>query len=202
MSKVSKKKAKETQPARATKKVAKKAAKKVTKKVTKKAQPAARKSPPPRATSKVAAKPAVAAVAAPPTALPTALRMRPVIGHDNRAWWDRINEGQLPIQRCKQCGTLRHPPRPMCWKCQSLEWELVAASGKGTVYSYVVVYRPEIPGYTYPLVVAVVELAEGTRIVSNLVGIDPKDVKIGMPVKVSIEAVDDELKLPLFRPAR
>ena len=202
MSKVSKKKARKTQPARATKKVAKKAAKKV----TKKAQPAARKSPPPRATSKVAekaaAKPAVAAVAAPPTALPTALRMRPVIGHDNRAWWDRINEGQLPIQRCKKCGTLRHPPRPMCWKCQSLEWELVAASGKGTVYSYVVVHRPEIPGYTYPLVVAVVELEEGTRIVSNLVGIDPKNVEIGMPVKVSIEAVDDELKLPLFRPAR
>jgi uncharacterized OB-fold protein len=202
MSKVSKKKARKTQPARATKKVAKKAAKKAAKKVTRKAQPAARKSPPPRATSKVAekaaAKPAVAAVAAPPKAL----RMRPVIGHDNRAWWDRINEGQLPIQRCKKCGTLRHPPRPMCWKCQSLEWELVAASGKGTVYSYVVVHRPEIPGYTYPLVVAVVELEEGTRIVSNLVGIDPQNVEIGMPVKVSIEAVDDALKLPLFRPAR
>jgi uncharacterized OB-fold protein len=193
MSKVSKKKTRKTQPVRATKKVAKKAAKK--------ARPATRKSPPPGATSKVAekaaAKPAVAAVATPPTAL----RMRPVIGHDNRAWWDRINEGQLTIQRCKQCGTLRHPPRPMCWKCQSLEWELVAASGKGTVYSYVVVHRPEIPGYTYPLVVAVVELEEGTRIVSNLVGIDPQNVKIGMPVKVSIEAVDDELKLPLFRPA-
>jgi uncharacterized OB-fold protein len=190
MSKVSKKKTRKTQPVRATKKVAKKAAKK--------ARPATRKSPPPGATSKVAekaaAKPAVAAVATP-------LRMRPVIGHDNRAWWDRINEGQLTIQRCKQCGTLRHPPRPMCWKCQSLEWELVAASGKGSVYSYVVVHRPEIPGYTYPLVVAVVELEEGTRIVSNLVGIDPQNVKIGMPVKVSIEAVDDELKLPLFRPA-
>jgi uncharacterized OB-fold protein len=133
---------------------------------------------------------------------PAAQRMRPVIGHDNRAWWDRINAGELPIQRCKQCGTLRHPPRPMCWKCQSLEWEHVAASGKGIVYSYVVVHRPEIPGYQYPLVVAVVELEEGTRIVSNLVGIDPKDVTIGMPVKVSIENVDPELKLPLFRPAR
>jgi uncharacterized OB-fold protein len=131
---------------------------------------------------------------------PAAQRMRPVIGHDNRAWWDRINEGQLPIQRCKKCGTLRHPPRPMCWKCQSLEWENVAASGKGTVYSYVVVHRPEIPGYQYPLVVALIELEEGTRIVSNLVGIDPKDVEIGMPVKVSIEAVDETLKLPLFRP--
>jgi uncharacterized OB-fold protein len=130
-----------------------------------------------------------------------AQRMRPVIGHDNEWWWDRINEGELPIQRCKQCGTLHHPPRPMCWKCQSLEWDHVAASGKGIVYSYVVVHRPPFPGYEYPLVVAVIELEEGTRIVSNLVGIDPKDVEIGMPVKVSIENVDEELKLPLFRPA-
>ncbi len=131
---------------------------------------------------------------------PAPRRMRPVIGHDNRPWWDKINEGQLPIQRCTECGTLRHPPRPMCWKCQSLESELISASGKGTVYSYVVVHRPVIPGYEYPLPVAVVELEEGTRIVSNIVGCDAKDVKIGMPVQVSIEAVDDELKLPLFRP--
>jgi uncharacterized OB-fold protein len=130
-----------------------------------------------------------------------AQRMRPVIGHDNKWWWDRINEGELPIQRCKGCGTLRHPPRPMCWRCQSLDWDHVAASGKGTVYSYVVVHRPPFPGYEYPLAVAVVELEEGTRIVSNLAGIDPQEVKIGMPVKVSIENVDEELKLPLFRPA-
>jgi uncharacterized OB-fold protein len=89
----------------------------------------------------------------------------------------------------------------MCWKCQSLECEHIAASGKGTVYSFVVVHRPEIPGYTYPLIVALVELEEGTRVVSNLVGIDPEDVKIGIPVKVSIENVDETMKLPLFRPA-
>jgi uncharacterized OB-fold protein len=130
-----------------------------------------------------------------------ALRMRPVLGHDNKWWWDRIDEGELPIQRCKGCGTLRHPPRPMCWKCQSLEWDHVAASGKGTVYSYVVVHRPPFPGYEYPLVVVVVDLEEGTRLVSNLVGVDPEDVKISMPVKLSIENVDEELKLPLFRPA-
>jgi uncharacterized OB-fold protein len=134
-------------------------------------------------------------------AQPVALRMRPVLGHDNKWWWDRINEGELPIQRCKQCGTLHHPPRPMCWKCQSLEWDYVVSSGKGTVYSYVVMHRPQFPGYEYPLVAAVIELEEGTRIVSNLVGIEPQDVEIGMPVKVSIENVDEELKLPLFRPA-
>ena len=132
---------------------------------------------------------------------PPALRMRPVLRHDNKWWWDRINEGELPIQRCKQCGTLHHPPRPMCWKCQSLEWDYVISSGKGTVYSYVVMHRPQFPGYEYPLVAAVIDLEEGTRIASNVVGIEPADVKIGMAVKVSIENVDDELKLPLFRPA-
>ena len=132
---------------------------------------------------------------------PPAQRMRPVLGHDNKWWWDRINEGELPIQRCKQCGTLHHPPRPMCWKCQSLESDYVVSSGKGTVYSYVVMHRPQFPGYEYPLVAAVIDLEEGTRIVSNLAGIEPADVKIGMAVKMSIENVDDELKLPLFRPA-
>ncbi len=130
-----------------------------------------------------------------------AQRMRPVIGHDNKPWWDRIDEGELPIQRCCECGTLRHPPRPMCWKCQSLESEHIDASGKGTVYSYVVVHKPEVPGYEYPLAVGLIELEEGTRIVSNIVGIDPKDIEIGMAVEVSIEAVDDEMNLPLFRPA-
>ena len=132
---------------------------------------------------------------------PPALRMRPLLGHDNKWWWDRINEGELPIQRCKQCGTLHHPPRPMCWKCQSLEWDYIVSSGKGTVYSYVVMHRPQFPGYDYPLVAAVIDLEEGTRIVSNLAGIEPDKVEIGMAVKLSIENVDDELKLPLFRPA-
>ncbi len=133
--------------------------------------------------------------------MPKALRMRPVIGHDNRPWWDRIDEGELPIQRCCSCGTLRHPPRPMCWKCQSLESEYINASGKGIVYSYVVVHKPAVPGYEYPLAVGLIELEEGTRIVSNIVGINPEDIEIGMPVEVSIDAVDDEMNLPLFRPA-
>ncbi|RMD83941.1 MAG: Zn-ribbon domain-containing OB-fold protein [Candidatus Dadabacteria bacterium] len=128
-------------------------------------------------------------------------RLRPVLGKDNGWWWERINAGELTIQRCKQCGTLRHPPRPMCWKCHSLEWDYIVSSGKGKIYSYVVIHRPQFPGYEYPLVVAVIDLEEGTRIVSNVVGVDPKEVRSGMPVVVSIEQVDDELKLPLFRPA-
>ncbi len=145
-------------------------------------------------------KPAAAATDA-GGAPPKPKRMRPVLGHDNKWWWDQINEGKLVIQRCKQCGTLRHPTRPMCWKCQSLDWDFIVASGKGFVYSYVVMHHPPFPGFEYPLIVGVIELEEGTRLVTNIVGIDPKEVKINMPVKLSIENVDEELKLPLFRPA-
>jgi len=148
-----------------------------------------------KADKKPAAAPAEGAAPAAPK------RMRPVLGHDNKWWWDRINEGELVIQRCKQCGTLRHPTRPMCWKCQSLEWDYIVASGKGFVYSYVVMHHPPFPGFEYPLTVGVIELEEGTRLVTNIVGIEHKDVKIGMPVKLSIEYVDDEMQLPLFRPA-
>jgi uncharacterized OB-fold protein/acyl dehydratase len=128
-------------------------------------------------------------------------RPRPPLGHDNAWWWEAIGKGVLPIQRCKDCGTLRHPPRPMCGKCQSTEWDSIEASGKGTVYSYVVLHHPQFPGFDYPLVAAVIDLAEGTRLVSNVVGVDPVAVRVGMPVQLSIEAVDENLKLPLFRPA-
>jgi uncharacterized OB-fold protein/acyl dehydratase len=142
--------------------------------------------------------PVQAGAAAP--AKPT--RPRPPLGHDNAWWWEAVAKGVLPIQRCKACGTLRHPPRPMCGKCQSTEWDSIEASGKGTVYSYVVLHHPQFPGFDYPAAAAVIELAEGTRIVSNVVGVDPAAVRIGMQVQVSIEAVDETLKLPLFRPAK
>ena len=127
-------------------------------------------------------------------------RLRPLKGHDNGWWWEAVERGELPIQKCSACGALRHPPRPMCGECQSLEWETVASKGRGTVYSYVVLHHPQIPGYDFPLAVALIDLEEGTRIVSNVVDCDPEEVHIGMPVQASIENVDEELKLPLFRP--
>lgn len=142
------------------------------------------------------------AAVAPSSAAPAKpTRPRPPLGHDNKWWWDAVNGGQLPIQRCKDCGVLRHPPRPMCGKCGSTQWDSVASSGKGTVYSFVVVHHPQFPGFDYPVVAAVIDLEEGTRVVSNVIGVDPADVRVGMPVKLSIEAVDDGLKLPLFRRA-
>jgi uncharacterized OB-fold protein len=88
----------------------------------------------------------------------------------------------------------------MCPQCQSLEWDTVEASGRGTVYSYVINHHPQVPAFEYPLVIALVELEEGTRLVSNVVDVDPADVHVGMPLEVVFEAVDDELTLPLFRP--
>ncbi len=151
-------------------------------------------------------KPAQQPAAAPSTsgggAAPKPTRLRAPRGHDNAWWWDGIARGGLPIQRCKSCGVLRHPPRPMCGACQSTEWDSVPAKGGGTVYSYTVLHHPKFPGYDYPLVCAVIELDEGTRIVSNVVGCDPADVKIGMRVRLSMDKIDDAMTLPMFRPAK
>jgi hypothetical protein len=128
-------------------------------------------------------------------------RLRAPRAHDNGWWWEAVDRGELLIQKCSECGALRHPPRPMCPSCQSTNWKGIPSQGRGTVYSYVVMRHPPIPGYDYPLPIAVIDLEEGTRIVSNVVGCKPEDVYIGMKVRLSIENVDEELKLPLFRPA-
>jgi uncharacterized OB-fold protein len=128
-------------------------------------------------------------------------RLRPPRAHDNGWWWEGIDRGELLIQKCSSCGTLRHPPRPMCGVCQSVDWEAIPSAGQGTVHSYTVMHHPPIPGYEFPLPVAVIDLEEGTRLVSNIVGCKPEDVHIGMRVECRIENVDDEMKLPLFHPA-
>jgi uncharacterized OB-fold protein len=78
---------------------------------------------------------------------------------------------------------------------------VVTSSGRGTVFSFVVVHHPQVPGFEYPLPIAVVELEEGTRLVADLIDVDPVDVVVGMPVVLEMVAVDDELTLPMFRPA-
>ncbi len=131
---------------------------------------------------------------------PAALRPRPSLTHDNAFFFEGASRGELLIQRCTNCGVLRHPPRPACASCGSFEWDTVTSRGRGTVFSYVVVHHPQIPGFDYPLPIAVVELEEGTRLVGDVIGVDPADVRIGMPVVVEMVAVDDELTIPMFRP--
>jgi uncharacterized OB-fold protein/acyl dehydratase len=148
-----------------------------------------------------AAQPAPAAGAEGGAAAPAKpRRLRPPLGHDNRWWWEGIAAGELRIQRCKDCGVLRHPPRPMCGSCQSLAWDWVVSKGAGTVYSYVVMHHPPIPGYDFPLAVALIELDEGTRLVANVAGVPAGEVRVGMRVQARIEDADEEMKLPFFHP--
>jgi uncharacterized OB-fold protein len=87
----------------------------------------------------------------------------------------------------------------MCPSCRSLEWDTVVSTGRGVVYSFVVPHHPQVPAFEYPYVVGLVELEEGTRLVSNVVGVEPAEVYVSMPVAVEFVAVDDELTLPQFR---
>lgn len=135
-----------------------------------------------------------------PKAEPKPPRPRPAITHDNAFFFEGAKAHKLLIQRCAGCGTLRHPPRPACNRCGSYEWDTVEASGRGRVYSFVVNHYPQVPAFDYPLAVALIELEEGTRLVSNVIGCDPADVHIGMPVQAEFVQFDEELTLPQFRP--
>jgi uncharacterized OB-fold protein/acyl dehydratase len=148
------------------------------------------------------APPPSAPVARPPSA-PAARprRPRPALTQDNRFFFDGAKEHKLLIQRCTNCGTLRHPPRPSCAKCRSFEWDTLTASGRGTIYSFVVNHYPQVPAFDYPLVVALVELEEGTRLVANVADITPDEVAIGLPVVATFVEYDEDLTLPVFRPA-
>jgi uncharacterized OB-fold protein len=126
---------------------------------------------------------------------------KPGITADNRFFWQGLRERKLLIQRCLACHRLQHPPAPMCSACHSFELGAREASGRGTVHSFVVAHHPPIPPFEYPNVIVLVELEEGTRLVSRLSGVGPDDVAIGMPVVVEFETIDDELTLHRFRPA-
>nr|6OK1_B Chain B, ChsH2(DUF35) [Thermomonospora curvata DSM 43183]6OK1_D Chain D, ChsH2(DUF35) [Thermomonospora curvata DSM 43183] len=127
--------------------------------------------------------------------------MRPAINRDNAFWFEAAKQRRLVIQRCAACKTLRHPPGPCCPHCGSFDWDTVEAAGTGQVYSYIVAHHPPHPAFEMPYVVALVELTEGTRLVTNLVGIAPDKIEIGMPVVLDWLEADPELTLPVFRPA-
>ncbi|MFJ3226339.1 bifunctional MaoC family dehydratase N-terminal/OB-fold nucleic acid binding domain-containing protein [Streptomyces sp. NPDC086783] len=129
---------------------------------------------------------------------PRERRPRPVINRDNAGFWEGVGRGRLLIQRCAACRTLRFPWLPGCNACGSPEWDTVEASGEGTVYSYVVMHHPPFPAFDPPYAVGLIELAEGVRMVSDVVGVPYDEVRIGMPVRLRFERCDEELVLPLF----
>lgn len=127
-------------------------------------------------------------------------RPTPVVTDDNEGWWEAATDSRLVIQRCTSCWTLHHPPRPMCPACHSLELEWIDAAGTGTVYSYTLLHHPQHPAFDYPVPAVLVELDEGVRILSNMVGVDPHAIAIGMRVEAAFEAAGDDLAVPVFRP--
>jgi uncharacterized protein len=129
------------------------------------------------------------------------LRPRPSVTQDNAFWFDGARAHALLIQRCALCGTLRHPPLPACGACQSLEWDTLEACGRGVLYSFVVVHHPQVEPFDYPLPIGLVELEEGTRVVANLDGIAPEELRIGLPLVATFVDYDPGLALPVFVPA-
>ncbi|MEV5568902.1 OB-fold domain-containing protein [Spirillospora sp. NPDC052269] len=137
----------------------------------------------------------------PSGAKPGKYPLRPTIGLDTQYFWDGVNDGELRVQSCADCGALRHPPGPMCPECHSTNRTYRNASGRGVVHSFVVHHHPPVPGRTPPYVVAVVELEEGVRILGNVIGCEPSEVEVDMPVRLVFQHMDDELVLPQWTPA-
>lgn len=122
---------------------------------------------------------------------------------DSIPFWEGCKSHQLVIQRCKDCRTYRFPPSPLCPNCLSMEavWDKV--SGEGKVYTYSIIYLPpsaDWPKEELPMAIGIIELKEGIKMMSNIVGIDPKNVKVGMKVKVTFEDATDKITLPKFAP--
>lgn len=127
----------------------------------------------------------------------------PRVDEESRGYWEALARHELYFQRCRACGTRRFPPRAVCPACLSSTTEWVRASGRGTVYSFTVTYQNQAPGFreAVPYVLALVELEEGPRLMTNVVGCAPDEVRIGMPVVVAYHDATPEVTLPLFRPA-
>ena len=128
---------------------------------------------------KESAQPAPAAV---PDELDADSMMRPASSRDTKFFWDGVNAHELRIQK-RDDGSLQHPPIPAIWQDKDAAVDYVVASGKGTVFSFVVHHAPKVPGRTLPFVIALVELEEGVRMLGELRNVDPAAVEIGMPVR-------------------
>ena len=114
-------------------------------------------------------------------------------------YWDACRDGRLEVSTCESCDHLFLPPVPCCPSCGSTELSTRVVSGKGRVFSYVVYRRTYHPGLPAPYVVGLIELEEGPRLISNVVGCEPEEVEIDMPVRLRFEPAGDFM-LPRFEP--
>ena len=120
---------------------------------------------------------------------------------ETRHFWEGTQAGELRLQSCDDCRHTYFPPRPFCPKCGSRKVSVTKASGRAKLYSYVIHHRPA-PGFTPPYAIAVVELAEGPRMMTNIVGCPqtPEALQLDMPLQVTFEKQTDAITLPLFKP--
>ena len=121
---------------------------------------------------------------------------------ETQPYWDGCKAGELRVQRCLSCSHVYFPPRPFCPKCAHRKVEWFKTSGKGKLYSYVIHHRP-MPGFTPPYSIAVVELDEGPRMMTNIVDCPqtPEALQLDMRLEVGFTPISDTIHLPQWRPA-
>jgi uncharacterized OB-fold protein len=129
-------------------------------------------------------------------------RLAPIMTPDAKFFWDAADRGEFVGQKCGACGKYTFPPGPMCPQCHSLERQVVPLSGEGTVLSWTVPRHPAAFGFTEAPIVAVIRLKEGVNFVSNVVGVKPEDIEVGMSVTVLFEATMGNHKVPVFQPVQ
>jgi uncharacterized OB-fold protein len=122
---------------------------------------------------------------------------------ETQAFWDAARERRLLIQRCNACGEAYFYPRPFCPKCWSEDVAWEEASGDATLYTWSVVHVNDLPPFNerVPYVAAVVDLAEGPRMMTNVVDCEADALKVGMPLRVEYRDLTDEATVPVFVPA-
>ncbi len=118
-------------------------------------------------------------------------------------FFDGAREGKLMLQHCVACGAWSFPVRERCPHCFAAELEWLPASGRGILYTFTIMHQVMNPGFasSVPYNVAQVDLEEGVRMVSNIVGIDNRDLRPGMKLEVVFEDVGENVSIPKFRPA-
>lgn len=134
--------------------------------------------------------------------MPEGKRPLPKPTPETQHYWDGAKAGELRLQSCNDCSKTYFPPRPFCPKCGSRSVKVTKASGKAKLFSYVIHHRPA-SGFDPPYAIAVVELAEGPRLMTNIVGCaqTPEALKLDMPLEVTFEKQSDTISLPFFKPA-
>jgi uncharacterized protein len=127
----------------------------------------------------------------------------PIPSIESKPYWDGLRQHQLLIPRCNACRGFWFPPSSHCPHCTCAEFAWTPVSGRGKVFSYVIYHRVYHPGFAddVPYTVALVEIEEGPRMISNIIGIPPEEVVCEMPVQVVFEDIDDRATLPRFAPA-